>query len=447
MMTTSALLTDLYQLNMMAAYLEYGLTEPAVFELFVRKLPACRGFLMAAGIEQALQFLETVSFEPEDLDAVRGLGQFSESFIAYLHAFRFSGDVDAMPEGTVFFQDEPILRVTAPLPEAQFVETRLVNLLHFQTVVASKAARMVLAAPGKPLIDYGLRRAHGAEAGMLAARAGYIAGFSGTATVAAGLEFDIPIYGTMAHSFIQAHDDEVLAFEHFAYSHPRGLVLLIDTYDTERAARRVVALAPRLAAQGITIEGVRIDSGDLGEHARRVRRILEEGGLPNVKIVASGGLDEYALQELSRAGAPIDSYGIGTSLTTASDAPALDCAYKLQEYAGKARRKRSEGKATWPGRKQVWRRYSDDGALAGDLVSLADDKQEGDALLRAVMRGGHCLRNVPDIAATRDRAKDQLARLPEPLRRLEPYNYLVEIGAPVRRLAAELDRELDRKCA
>jgi nicotinate phosphoribosyltransferase len=194
----SALLTDLYQLNMMAAYLEYRLTEPAIFELFVRKLPACRGFLMAAGIEQALQFLETVSFEPEDLDAVRRFGQFSESFIAYLRAFRFSGDVDAMPEGTVFFPDEPILRVTAPLPEAQFVETRLVNLLHFQTVVASKAARMVLAASAKPLIDYGLRRAHGAEAGMLAARASYIAGFSGTATVASGLEFGIPVYGTMA---------------------------------------------------------------------------------------------------------------------------------------------------------------------------------------------------------------------------------------------------------
>jgi nicotinate phosphoribosyltransferase len=275
---------------------------------------------------------------------------------------------------------------------------------------------------------------------MLAARASYIAGFSGTATVAAGLEFGIPVYGTMAHSFIQAHDDEVLAFEHFAFSHPRGLVLLIDTYNTERAARRVVALAPRLAAQGITIEGVRIDSGDLGEHARRVRRILDDGGLPALKIVASGGLDEYELQALSRADAPIDSYGVGTSLTTASDAPALDCAYKLQEYAGKARRKRSEGKATWPGRKQVWRRYNEDGRLAGDLVSLADDRQEGEALLHPVMRGGRRLHDIPDLAAARGYAKDQVARLPEPLIRLEPHDYPVEIGAPVRELAAELDR-------
>ena len=436
----SVLLTDLYQLNMMAAYLEHGLTGTAVFELFVRKLPSRRSFLMAAGLEQALQFLETVSFTPGNLDEIRGLGQFSESFLAYLRSFRFSGDVDAMREGTVFFPDEPILRVTAPLPEAQFVETRLVNLLHFQTVVASKAARMVLAEPGKALIDYGLRRAHGAEAGLLAARASYIAGFSGTATVAAGLEFGIPVYGTMAHSFVQAHDNEILAFEHFAHSHPRGLVLLIDTYDTERAAGRVVALAPRLAAQGITVAGVRIDSGDLGEHARRVRRILDDGGLPAVKIVASGGLDEDALLALSRAGAPIDSYGVGTSLTTASDAPALDCAYKLQEYAGTARRKRSEGKATWPGRKQVWRRYDEGGRLGRDLVSLAKDRQEGEALLCPAMRGGQFLSDNPDLAAARNHAKDQLARLPEPLARLEPYTYPVEIGASLRELAAELDR-------
>ncbi len=436
----SALLTDLYQLNMMAAYLEHGITGTAVFELFVRKLPSRRGFLMAAGLEQALQFLETVSFTSEDIDKIRGLGQFSESFLAYLQSFRFTGDADAMPEGTIFFPDEPIFRVTAPLPGAQFVETRLVNLLHFQTVVASKAARMVLAAPGKPLIDYGLRRAHGAEAGLLAARASYIAGFTGTATVAAGLEFGIPVYGTMAHSFIQAHDDEVVAFEHFACSHPQGLVLLIDTYDTERAARRVVALAPRLAAQGITIAGVRIDSGDLGEQTRRVRRSLDDGGLQAVKIVASGGLDEDALLALSRADAPINSYGIGTSLTTASDAPALDCAYKLQEYAGTARRKRSEGKATWPGRKQVWRCYDEGGRLAGDVVSLADDRQQGQALLRPVMRVGRRLSDIPDLAAARNHAKDQLAQLPEPLAKLEPYQYPIEMGAPLRELALELDR-------
>ncbi len=265
--TGGPLLTDLYQLNMMAAYLDNGLTDTAVFELFFRKLPPRRGFLMTAGLAQALDFLETIAFSPEDLASIQGLGQFTERFTTYLGSFRFTGDIDAMPEGTIFYADEPIIRVAAPLPEAQFVETRLVNLLHFQTVIASKAARMVLAAPGKGLVDYGLRRAHGAEAGLLAARASYIAGFSGTATVAAGIEFGIPVYGTMAHSFIQAHDDEILAFEHFARAHPHDLVLLIDTFDTERGAKRVVALAPRLMAQGITISGVRIDSGDLAEHA------------------------------------------------------------------------------------------------------------------------------------------------------------------------------------
>ena len=440
--TDGTLLTDLYQLNMMAAYLDNGLTDTAVFELFFRKLPPRRGFLMAAGLAQALQFLETVAFSPDNISAIASLGPFSDHFLTYLKSFRFTGDVDAMPEGALFFADEPIIRVTAPLPEAQFVETRLVNLLHFQTVIASKAARMVLAAPGKGLVDYGLRRAHGAEAGLLAARASYLAGFSGTATVAAGIEFGIPVFGTMAHSFIQAHDDETLAFEHFAHAHPQDLVLLIDTFDIERAAKRVVALAPRLLAQGITISGVRIDSGNLAEHAVRVRRILDEGGLRGVKIVASGGLDEDALRAFSHAGAPIDSYGIGTSLTTASDAPALDCAYKLQEYAGQPRRKRSEGKATWPGRKQVWRRYDEQGHMIGDVVSLADDRQQGEALLRPVMRGGRRVPALPDLAASRRHAKEQLARLPQPLARLEPFEYPVEISARLRDMAVDLDRRM-----
>ena len=437
----TALLTDLYQLNMMAAYLEHGMTGTAVFELFVRKLPASRGFLMAAGLDQALRFLETIAFTPQDIDRIRGLGRFSDPFLEYLRAFRFSGDVDAMPEGTVFFPDEPILRVSAPLPEAQYVETRLINLLHFQTVVASKAARMVLAAPGKPLIDYGLRRAHGAEAGIFAARAAWIAGFAGTATVAAGIEFASPVFGTMAHSVIQAHDDESLAFEHFARSRPQGLVLLIDTYDTERGAGRAVDLARRLAAEGIAVSGVRIDSGDLGEHARRVRRILDAGGLGAVKIIVSGGLDEDALLDLARQGAPIDSYGIGTSLTTASDAPALDCAYKLQEYAGTPRRKRSEGKATWPGRKQVWRWYEKDGRMARDLIALADERHRAAALLRPVMRQGRRLDGLPDLAASRDHARTQLDCLPRPLAELRGARYPVEIAARLRELAERLDRQ------
>ena len=354
---SSPLLTDLYQLNMIEAYLAYGESRTAVFELFVRKLPARRGFLMAAGLEQALKFLEDLRFSSEEIEWLKSTGRFSARTLAYLADLRFTGDVHALPEGTIFFANEPILRVTAPLPEAQLVEARLINIVHFQTLIASKAARMVLAAPGKLLVDFGLRRAHGAEAGLMAARASYIAGFAGTATVLAAKLFDIPIFGTMAHSYIQAHDSEAVAFERFAHARPDGLVFLIDTYDTEAAARKVVALAPRLKAAGISISGVRLDSGDLIALSKSVRRILDEGGLGDVTIFASGGLDEDQLVAMAKAHAPIDGFGIGTSLTTSSDAPALDCAYKLQEYAGSPRRKHSAGKATWPGRKQVWRRY------------------------------------------------------------------------------------------
>ncbi|MGO9357011.1 MAG: nicotinate phosphoribosyltransferase, partial [Xanthobacteraceae bacterium] len=353
----SALLTDLYQLNMIQAYLESGQTDRGVFEFFVRKLPAQRSFFMAAGLQQALEFLENLRFSADELAWLEGSGRFSAGLVDYLANFRFSGDVHAMPEGTVFFANEPILRITAPLPQAQLVETRLINLLHFQSLIASKAARMVLLAPDKLLVDFGLRRAHGAEAGLMAARASYIAGFAGTATVLAEKLFGIPIYGTMAHSFVQSFDDESAAFEAFARARPDNLVLLIDTYDTVAAASKVVALAPRLQALGIKVHGVRLDSGDLVALAKSVRRILDDGGLRDTTIFASGGIEEDTLVAFARERAPIDGIGIGTSLATSSDVPAFDCAYKLQEYAGLPRRKRSTGKATWPGRKQVWRRY------------------------------------------------------------------------------------------
>ncbi len=436
----SLLLTDLYQLNMLQAYVERGLTAVAVFEFFVRKLPERRNFLVAAGLEQAVEFLETLRFEPDELDWLARSGRFDRRLLDHLAELRFTGDVDAMSEGTVFFPNEPILRVTAPLPQAQLAETRLINLLHFQSLVAAKAARMVLAAPGKLLVDFGLRRAHGAEAGLLAARASYIAGFAGTATMLAAPLFGIPIYGTMAHSFVQAHDDEAAAFENFARARPDNLILLIDTYDTEAAARKVTALAPRLRADGIAIRGVRIDSGDLIELSRRVRRILDEGGLADAVVFASGGLDEDALAAARAAGAPIDGFGIGTSLTTSQDAPALDCAYKLQEYAGKARRKRSTGKATWPGRKQVWRRYGADGCMAGDVLTIEGDPQPGTALIRPVMRAGRRVGTQPALPAIRRHAAEELDRLPASLRGLGPAAaYPVEIAPALVALAAEVD--------
>jgi nicotinate phosphoribosyltransferase len=435
----SLLLTDLYELSMLEAYAVHGMVDTAVFELFVRKLPPERGFLMAAGLRQAVEFLETMHFTADELAWLRDTGSFTAEFIADLAALRFTGDLDAMPEGTVFFPDEPVLRVTAPLPEAQLMETRLINLVHFQTVIASKAARMVLAAPGRQLVDFGLRRAHGAEAGLLAARASYLAGFDGTATVLAGRDFGIPIVGTMAHSFVQAHDDEAIAFERFARVRPKALTLLIDTYDTERGAAIVAGMAPRLAAEGITVSAVRLDSGDLAAHARAVRAILDSAGFQSIHILASGGLDEHSLLALCRASAPINGFGVGTSLTTSSDAPALDCAYKLQEYAGRPRRKRSEGKATWPGRKQVYRRYESDGTIAGDVVALTSEPPNGEPLLRPAMRGGSRVAGLPSLAEARRHAAASLARLPASLRRLEAGRVPVAISTGIRTLAAEMD--------
>jgi len=443
---TTPLLTDLYQLNMIQAYLDHDETKTAVFEFFVRKLPSQRGFLIAAGLEQALNFLETLHFSRKEIAWLAGSGRFSKQMLDYLGRFRFSGDVHAVPEGTPFFGDEPILRVTAPLPEAQLVETRLINILHYQSLIASKAARMVLAAPGKLLVDFGLRRAHGAEAGLMAARASYIAGFTGTATVLAEKLFGIPTFGTMAHSFVQAFDDEAKAFESFARSRPEHLVLLIDTYDTEAGARKVVALAPKLSAAGIRLGGVRLDSGDMIALSRSVRRILDDGGLQDVTIFASGGLDEDALAEMARAEAPIDGFGIGTSLTTSSDAPALDCAYKLQEYAGLPRRKRSTGKATWPGRKQVWRRFGAGGRMEGDLLSLEDDTQPGEPLIACVMRTGRRLHAPPTLSEIRACTARELERLPEPLRRLQAgAAYPVRVAPALRDLASAVDRRLTKR--
>jgi nicotinate phosphoribosyltransferase len=437
---TSPLLTDLYQLNMLQAYLDHGETRVAVFEFFIRKLPTRRGFLVAAGLEQVLDFLENLRFSAEEIDWLACTGRFDKALLGHLAELRFTGDVHAMPEGTVFFADEPILRITAPLPQAQLIETRLINLLHFQSLIASKAARMMLAAPGKLLVDFGLRRAHGAEAGLMAARASYLAGFAGTATVLAGKRFDIPIFGTMAHSFIQTYDDEAEAFAAFAQSRPENLTILIDTYDTESAARKVVTLAPRLAARGITVRAVRLDSGDLTTLSKSVRCILDQGGLPDVRIFASGGLDENSVARMLQAGAPIDGFGLGTSLTTSSDVPALDCVYKLQEYAGLPRRKRSVGKATWPGRKQVWRRYDADGRMTGDVLSLETDQQAGEPLIQVVMQGGRRVSPLPGLAESRARAARDLARLPEPLRRLEPgASYPMQVGEALKRLAAEVD--------
>ncbi|RDV01056.1 nicotinate phosphoribosyltransferase [Undibacter mobilis] len=441
----SALTTDLYELNMVQAYLDKGETGEAVFEFFVRRLPARRGFLLAAGLEDALDYIETLRFTSEEIDWLKSTGRFRDNFLAYLKDFRFTGDVHAIPEGSVCFPNEPLIRITAPLPQAQLVESRLINILHFQTLIASKAARMVLAAPGKILSDFGLRTAHGAEAGLYSARASYIAGFSGAANVVAGQRYGIPVMGTMAHSYIQVHDDELTAFETFARARPNDVIFLIDTYDTEAGARKVVELSARLKADGIVIRGVRIDSGDLIASARKVRGILNAGGLKDVIILVSGGINEDVLQGMMTERAPIDGFGIGVNLDASIDAPSLDCAYKLQEYKGTPKRKLSEGKQTWPGRKQVWRSYGADGRMSGDALSVEGDPQAGEPLIEQVMRGGERIKPAPTLAQIRERAARDLARLPEPLRQLQPGNdYPVKVADKLVALAKEADARTRR---
>jgi nicotinate phosphoribosyltransferase len=432
----SALLTDLYELTMLQAYYDGGMEKEAVFEFYVRRLPGQRNFLVAAGLEQVLDYLEDLRFFPSELAWLESTGRFTPRFLERMEKLRFTGGVQAMAEGTVFFPNEPILRVVAPMPEAQLVETRVLNLLHFQTAIASKAARCVLAAPGKSLVDFGLRRAHGAEAALLAARAAYLAGFEATSNVLAGRQFGIPLSGTMAHSFVEAADREEAAFLAFARANPGNVVFLIDTYDTEAAAAKVVELAPALRAEGLAVGGIRLDSGDLADHARRVRDILDRGGLKQTRIFASGNLDEFKLQKLSAAGAPIDGYGVGTRLVTSADAPYLDCAYKLQEYAGRPRGKRAEGKATLPGRKQVHRRCDEIGQMEGDLVSQEGEPVSGKPLIGPVMEKGRRVGAPPPLSAARQRLLGQIERLPARLRSLDAADpYSVRISSALAKMA------------
>lgn len=440
MQQTSGLLTDLYQLTMLDGYLNANMRDTAVFEFFARKLPGHRHFLMTAGLEQLLDYLETLAFDDDEIEWLASTGRFNSRLLDYLGEFRFRGEVRAIAEGTLCFENEPMVQIIAALPEAQLIETRLINLIHFQTLIASKAARCVLAAPGKMLVDFGLRRAHGAEAGLMAARASYIAGFAGTSTVVAEAEFGIPIFGTMAHSFVQAHASEMEALEHFARTYPDGSVLLIDTYDTLACAHAVTDLVKKLRPQGIKVTGVRLDSGDLAALAVEVRQILDDNGCEDISIFCSGSLDEYVLRKDFQT-APADGFGIGTHLDVSADAPYLDCAYKIQEYAGQARRKKSPGKETWPGRKQVYRRYDANGLIREDALVESSEDCEGKALLESVMQDGKRLAPSPDLNAVREHATRELASLPDNMH--DPFtssDYPVEVSKTLEELAASIDR-------
>lgn len=425
-----ALLTDLYQLSMLQAYHFHGMAGEASFELFFRQTGSGRSFLICAGLETALDWVEQLSFEPHEIDWLASTGRFRSDFLKMLEKLRFTGDIEAIAEGTPVFGNEPVLRVRAPIIEAQLLESRLLNLIHFQTLIASKAARCTIAAAGAGLVEFGLRRAHGAEAALLASRSAYLAGFEATSNTLAGLHFGIPVTGTMAHSFVQAHPAEALAFEHFAAANPEHLVFLIDTYDIEQGAHRAAAVAQSLASRGVRLQAVRIDSGELAPASRRVRAILDAAGLTDTRILASGNLDEWRIAGLRAVEAPIDVYCVGTALSTSSDCPALDCAYKLVEYAGRPTAKRSPGKASLPGCKQVWRRFKESGLIESDEIALTAESAtrarigHHQPLLQPVMRAGRRLTAPAPVEALRDRCLRQLDSLPAALRQLDALHTL-----------------------
>jgi nicotinate phosphoribosyltransferase len=402
---------------LLQAYRAEGMTDTAVFTLFVRRLPEHRNFLLACGLESVLASLEQLRFTDDDLDYLRSLKTFADDFLKWLHGFEFTGDIDAVPEGTAIFANEPILEVVAPIVQAQLVETLVMNQIHVQTVLASKGARVAAAARGKKVVDFGARRTHGIDAALLAARAFYIAGIDATSNVLAGKLHGIPVAGTMAHSYIQAHGDEREAFRAFAKTFP-GTILLVDTYDTLEGVRRVIELVKR-APDEVKISAVRLDSGDLVALAGETRRMLDAAGLQHVGIFASSGLDEWEIEKLLDAGAPIEGFGVGTGMGVSDDAPALDIAYKLSEYGGEGRTKLSRHKPILPGRKQVFRQEKD-GKAIGDVIARAGEQLEGRALLHSVMRGGRRTEGAADdLQSIRRRAAAELAQLPSHLTSLK----------------------------
>ncbi|MGH9182288.1 MAG: nicotinate phosphoribosyltransferase [Acidimicrobiales bacterium] len=437
------LFTDFYELTMAASYHAEGLDQPATFDLFVRSLPPSRRFLVACGLEAALAHLERLRFDDGALAYLASLERFDDDFLDRLRELRFTGDVWAVPEGVAVFDREPLLRVTGPLVEAQLVETALINLVAHQTGIASKAARVALACGDHGFVDFSARRDHGPDAAQLGARAAFVGGASGTSLVTAGQAFGLPVSGTMAHSFVMRFGSEAEAFRAFVRSFPDNATLLIDTFDTEDGARAVVEVAGELAEEGISVQAVRLDSGELATLSRSVRAILDQGGLGEVRILASGDLDEHRIAALVGGGAPIDAFGVGTQMGTSADAPALGAVYKLVEDADGPKAKRSEGKATLPGRKQVWRVRDGDGRLDHDVLALEDEEVAGGTpVLVPVMAGGSRLGPAPPLTELRDRGRETLASLPGELRRLDPRvgddDYPVEVAPGLAALAEQV---------
>ena len=438
------LFTDLYELTMAQAYFSQGMDSPAIFGLAIRSYPPNRGFLVSAGLEDVLDYLCRLHFDDQAIDYLRSLRTFTPDFLEYLRGVRFTGSVRSVPDGRLFFADEPLMEITAPIIEAQLVETYVINQMNLQTSLATKAARCVWAAQGRGIADFASRRTHGSDAAMKMARASYIAGFASTSNVLAASHYGIPPAGTMAHSFISSFPSELEAFRAYARCFPDRTVLLLDTYDTMAGAWNAVQIAKELESDGHRLNAVRLDSGDYGELSLRVRNVLDSEGLHYVKVLVSGGLDEYQLDSLVREDAPIDLFGVGTKAGVSADAPWSDMVYKLVCFDGRPVMKLSEGKVSLPGAKQIFRRRSEDGLLSEDIIGLQEESGPvgAETVLKEVMANGVRTAPSPDNGELRETFRAEFASLESRFKALiRPPQFPVSISPRLQRMTARVREE------
>ena len=440
-------MTDLYELAMAASYFEQNMFAPATFSLMVRQYPPKRSYLVCAGLDPLLDYLESFHFRPDDLEYLEQTSLFPDKFLQFLETLRFTGEVRAVPEGRIAFCHEPLVEITAPVMQAQLVETFVINSINLSTLVATKASRCYYAAGERGLVDFSLRRTHGMDAGLMVARSSFIGGFIGTSNVQAGKMYGLPIYGTMAHSYVESFDREIESFRAFAKSFPDNTTLLIDTYDTMAGARKAVTVAREMRQAGLALRAVRLDSGDMVQLSKQVREILDESGFSEVKIFASGGFDEFKIRKILTAGAIIDAFGVGTKMGVSADAPYLDMAYKMVVYNGRPVMKLSSGKVSLAGPKQVFRQRDGQGLFKGDLIGLLDEEvADSESLLETVMQDGKKLHPPEPLPKTRDRFREEFSLLPEIYKDLEGNpNYPVVITPRLQALQEQVRREIDEK--
>lgn len=450
-MNNISLLLDLYELTMAESYLTYRPDTYATFDLFVRGLPKARAYLIACGLEDVLDYIKNLKFSAADIAYLRKLKIFSADFLGYLNKFKFRGDIFGLPEGTIFFANEPVIRVTAPVIEAQIIESALLNIINLQSMIASKAGRVVLAAGGRGIYDFALRRTHGPDAAIKAARAAYVAGCRGTSNVLAGKLYNIPVVGTMAHSYVMSFKNEIDSFLAYAETFPSRTILLVDTYNTKKGVENAITVGLYLKEKKYHLLGIRLDSGDIASLSKLARRMLDKAGLRFVKIFASGNLDEFKIKGLLDKGANIDNFGVGTNMGTSIDAPSLDVIYKISEVTNEEGEflptmKLSKDKVTYPGRKQVFRVKGKRGNFIKDILGLEKERINGAPLLIKVVAKGRIIYKSPSLSEIRMKTQNNLLGLPGKFKGVYPrYKYPVKVSAGLKKLTSALTRQLKKR--